>query len=125
MDATSSIETARIVVVEKDQLMQRLLVEWLEAEGYSVRVFTNCSDVAGAAPDLVIADVHMPRQGGCDKLGSVRAAWPATPLIAISGQFSGALPTASVTASAMGAKRIIAKPFARETLLAAVRDLTR
>jgi DNA-binding response OmpR family regulator len=124
VDATGTIETARIVVVEKDELMQRLLVEWLEAEGYNVRVFSSCMDITGAAPDLVIADVYMPRKGGCDKLGRVRSAWPATPLIAISGQFSGELPVASPEVREMGAKRIIAKPFARETLLSAVRDLT-
>ena len=115
---------ARIVVVEKDLLMQRLLVEWLEAEGYSVRAFTSCSQITGSAPDLVIVEVHMPRQGGCDKLGTVRSTWPATPLIAISGQFHGELPVASLAASAIGAQRIIAKPFARNTLLSAVRDLT-
>ena len=124
MDATGTIETARIVVVEKDQLMRHLLVEWLEAEGYRVRVFTSCADISGASPDLVIADVHMPRKGGCDKLGSIRAAWPAAPLIAISGQFHGELPVASLAAREIGAERIIAKPFARETLLSAVRDLT-
>ena len=124
MDATGTLETARIVVVEKDQLMQHLLVEWLEAEGYHVRVFTSCADITGTPPDLVIADVHMPRKGGCDKLGAVRAAWPATPLIAISGQFSGELPVVSLAAREMGANRIIAKPFARQALLSAVRDLT-
>jgi DNA-binding response OmpR family regulator len=124
VNATGSIETARIVVVEKDQLMQHLLVEWLEAAGYYVSVFSSCADITGAPPDVVIADVHMPRKGGCDQLGRVRAAWPATPLIAISGQFHGDLPVASLTAREIGAERIIAKPFARETLLSAVRDLT-
>lgn len=124
VDATGTPEAAHIVVVEKDPLMQRLLVEWLEAEGYQVRVFASCADIMGGPPDLVIADVHMPRKGGCDKLASVRAAWPATPLIAISGQFCGELPVASLAAREMGAKRIIAKPFARDTLLSAVRDLT-
>ena len=116
---------SRIVVVEKDRLMQRLLVEWLEADGYDVRAFSSCNDVAGAAPDLVIADVHMPRQGGCDKLGGVRAVWPGTPTIAISAQFRGELPAPSATARELGAVRVIAKPFARQTLLSAVRDLTR
>lgn len=124
MDAASGIRTTRVVVVEKDQLLQRLLVEWLEAAGYQVRAFSSCTDIAGAAPDLVIADVYMPRQGGCDKLGLVRSAWPAAPLIAISGQFSGQLQGESLAAREMGAKRIIAKPFARETLLSAVRELT-
>jgi DNA-binding response OmpR family regulator len=124
VNATGTTEMARIVVVEKDRLMQRLLVEWLEAEGYSVRAFASCTDITGGAPDLVIADVYMPRRGGCDKLAAVRAAWPAAPLIAISGQFCGELPVASLAAREIGAKRIIAKPFAREALLSAVRALT-
>jgi DNA-binding response OmpR family regulator len=124
VDPNSTIRVARIVVVEKDPLMQRLLVEWLQSEGHQVQVFSNCTDIAGAAPDLVIADVYMPRQGGCDKLGHVRTAWPSTPLIAISGQFRGGLPVASLTAREMGAKRILAKPIARRTLLSAVRELT-
>jgi len=123
MSPPDRVDVSCIVVVEKDHLMQRLLVEWLESEGYDVRAFSSCSDVAGAAPDLVIADIYMPRQGGCDKLGGVRAVWPATPLIAISCQFHGELAAPSATARELGAVRVIAKPFTRNTLLSAVRDL--
>jgi DNA-binding response OmpR family regulator len=116
---------SRIVVVERDRLMQRLLVEWLETEGYDVRAFSSCNEVTGTVPDLVIADIYMPRQDGCAKLGGVRGTWPGTPLIAISAQFRGDLPAPSATARELGAVRVIAKPFTRQILLSAVRELTR
>ena len=104
--------------------MRRLLVEWLQAAGYEVRAFSSASDAAGSAPDLVIADLYMPRQSGRQKLADVRARWPGTPLIAMSAQFHGERSALSSLARDLGAKRLIAKPCARETLLSAVRDAT-
>ena len=104
--------------------MRRLLVEWLEAAGHEVRAFSSGNAVAGPAPDLVIADVYMPRRGGRERLALVRARWPRTPLIAISAQFYDGGPAPSGVARELGARKLIAKPFARETLLSAVRDAT-
>ena len=115
----------RIVVIEADQLMRGLLVEWLEAEGYEVHAFCSASDVTGPAPDLVIADLYMPRQNGRERLADAHAKWPGTPLIAMSGQFHEPRSAPSVIARELGAKRLVAKPFARERLLSAVRDATR
>jgi CheY-like chemotaxis protein len=114
----------RVVVIEEDQLMRRLLVQWLEAAGYEAGAVATGAHATGPAPDLVIADVYMPRRGGGERLAGVRARWPGTPLIAISAQFheSGSAP--SGLARELGAKRVIAKPFTRETLLSAVRDAT-
>lgn len=104
--------------------MRRLLVEWLEAAGYEVDAFATGAHATGPAPDLVIADVYMPRRGGRERLAGVRARWPGTPLIAISAQFheNGSAP--SGLARELGAKRMIAKPFSRETLLSAARYAT-
>jgi CheY-like chemotaxis protein len=114
----------RIVVVEEDHLMRRLLVEWLEAAGHEVHAFSNASDAAGPPPDVVITDLYMPRRGGREKLAEVRTRWPGTPLIAMSGQFHEAGWAPSGVARELGAERLIAKPFARETLLSAVREAT-
>jgi DNA-binding response OmpR family regulator len=112
-----------IVVIEEDRLMRGLLAEWLSAEGYSVR---------GAAPgdagpkdrtDLVIVDVYMPRHEGAEKLRAVKAAQPDTPLIAISGQFRPGLAGSCTAAEALGVRQVIAKPFSRRELLAAVHDV--
>jgi CheY-like chemotaxis protein len=115
----------RIVVVEEDRLMRQLLVEWLEGAGYEVRAFSSGADVAGAAPDLVIVDVYMPRQGGAARLAGLRARWPETPLVATSAQVCRPGHLASPEAAReLGARRLIAKPYARDTLLAAVREAT-
>src|SRR5437899_1518027 len=57
-----------IVIIEEDKLMRELLVEWLSAEGYSVRAAaTGDAQVPGKA-DLVIVDVYMPRHEGANRL---------------------------------------------------------
>jgi len=108
-----------IVVIEDDKLMRELLVEWLSAEGYSVRTGA-AGDVQPAATHLVIVDVYMPRQEGASRMRAVRAAYPRTPLIAISGQFRSGLAGPCTAAAELGVREVIAKPFARRDLLAAV-----
>jgi CheY-like chemotaxis protein len=113
-----------IVVIEEDKLMRELLVEWLSAEGYSVR-----AAVPGDAPvpdraDVVIVDVYMPRHEGANRLRAVKAAYPETPLIAISGQFRPGLFGSCTAAATLGVRQVIAKPFTRRDLLAAVHGVT-
>ena len=112
--------TSGIVIIEEDKLMRELLVEWLSAEGYAVR-----AAVPGDAPvperaDLVIVDVYMPRHEGANRLRAVKAAYPETPLIAISGQFRSGLVGSCIAAAALGVRQVIAKPFTRRELLTAV-----
>ena len=113
---------ARIIVVEEDLLIRTLLVEWLSAEGYAVHGCARAETLADEGADLVIADVSMPRQRGAQTLRRVRAARPATPLIAISSQFRSESCGTS-TARALAVRRAIGKPFTREQLLAVVRDV--
>ena len=73
--------------------------------------------------DLVIVDVYMPRHEGAKTLRAVKAAHPETPLIAISGQFRPGLAGSCTAAEALGVRQVIAKPFSRRDLLAAVRGV--
>ena len=119
-----STPASDIVIIEEDKLMRELLVEWLSAEGYSVRaaaaggpqVPAQVSDKA----DLAIVDVYMPRHDGANRLRNVMAAYPGTPLIAISGQFRPGLDGSCAAAAWLGVRRVIAKPFTRRELLTAV-----
>jgi CheY-like chemotaxis protein len=108
-----------IVIIEEDKLMRELLVEWLSAEGYSVRAVASKDAQVRDTSDLVIVDVYMPRHEGANRLRAVKAAYPETPLIAISGQFRPGL-VGSCIAAALGVRQVIAKPFTRRELLAAV-----
>jgi len=112
-----------IVIIEEDKLMRGLLVEWLGAEGYSVRTAAPGSAQAPDKTDLVIVDVYMPRHEGADRLRTVKAAHPQTPLIAISGQFRSGLVGSCTAADTLGVRQVIAKPFSRRDLLAAVRSV--
>ena len=109
-----------IVIIEEDKLMRELLVEWLSAEGYSVRAAASGDAQGPDTADLVIVDVYMPRHEGADRLRALKAAYPATPLIAISGQFRSGLVGSCTAAAALGVRQVVAKPFTRRELLAAV-----
>ena len=112
-----------IVIIEEDKLMRGLLVEWLSAEGYSVRAATADNAQALDRADLVIVDVYMPRREGGKRLRAVKAAHPDTPLVAISGQFRPGLVGSCTAADALGVHQVIAKPFSRRDLLAAVHSV--
>ena len=112
-----------IVIIEEDKLMRGLLVEWLSAEGYSVRAAAADNGQVPHKADLVIVDVYMPRHEGAQRLRAVRAAHPETPLIAISGQFRSGLVGSCTAADALGVRQVIAKPFSRRDLLAAVHSV--
>jgi len=112
-----------IVIIEEDKLMRGLLVEWLSAEGYSVRVAALGNTQAADKVDLVIVDVYMPRYEGAKTLRAVKAVYPETSLIAISGQFRPGLVGPCTAADALGVRQVIAKPFTRHDLLAAVKDV--
>ena len=109
-----------IVIIEEDKLMRELLVEWLSAEGYSVRAAAPGDAQVSDTADAVIVDVYMPRHEGANRLRAVKAAYPETPLIAISGQFRPGLGGSSTAAEALGVRQVIAKPFTRRDLIAAV-----
>ena len=98
-------------------------MEWLSAEGYSVRAAAPGDAQAPDKADLVIVDVYMPRNEGAKTLRAVKAAYPETPLIAISGQFRSGLVGSCTAADALGVQQVVAKPFTRRDLLAAVEDV--
>ena len=112
-----------IVVIEEDKLMRELLVEWLSSEGYSVHAAAPGDVQVPDNAGLVIVDVYMPRHEGANKLRSVKAAYPGTPLIAISGQFRPGLVGSCTAAEVLGVQQVVAKPFTRRDLLAAIHSV--
>jgi DNA-binding response OmpR family regulator len=109
-----------IVIIEEDDLMRGLLHEWLTAAGYAVRKGGLHEPPAGERTDLVIVDLHMPRQSGVEVVRAVQQAHRGTPVIAISARFRSGLDRSSWAAQALGVCQLIAKPFTREDLLGAV-----
>ena len=110
-----------IVILEEDDLMRGLLEEWLTEAGYAVRRSGLDDAPAASGAGLVIIDLHSPREAGLETVRAARKAYPGAPVIAISGRFRSGLAGACAAAQALGAHAVIAKPFSRDDLLAAVR----
>ena len=112
-----------ILIYEDDDLMRALLTEWLTEAGYTVRAAAAHEGNRPGLADLVIASICMPKQAGMALVREIRAAHPATPLIALSAQFRSGLSAIGATANALGVEQVIAKPLTREDLLGAVRSI--
>jgi DNA-binding response OmpR family regulator len=116
-----------IVVIEEDALLRSLLIEWLTAEGYPVRGSEaggrRAATTTAPEPQLLIVDVFMPLGRGTERLRSACKEHPGVPVIAISGQFRPGVGSAGAAAEALRVDRVVAKPFAREVMLDAVRSL--
>jgi two-component system response regulator FlrC len=117
--------SADIVLVEDDAILRAALTDWLEAAGYGVRSAEDGSVGLAAVrfvePALVITDMQMPVMDGWAVLAEVRQRHPAVPVIAMSAHFGSGQGAAA--ALALGAARVLAKPFKRGDLLLAVAEL--
>ena len=116
----------RILVVEDEKDMNRIIVRGLESEGYLV---DSCFDgesvfdyLAGAVYDAIVLDVMMPKMDGFEVLKRMRDAKNNTPVI-----FLTAKDTVSdkVFGLDSGADDYLTKPFSFEELAARVRLITR
>jgi len=116
-----------VLVIEDDELMRTLVREWLTQAGYRVREASNgeaaIQELAEEQVALVITDMQMPRRDGAQTLHWLRQERAATPVIAMSGCFGTGRRYSREGALAMGARRVLAKPFTQAELLEAVHAL--
>ena len=67
----------RVLVVDDDQSIQRVLVQTLQLEGYEVATASDgveaLETLEGQLPDVVILDVMMPKLDGLDVLKRMRS----------------------------------------------------
>ena len=116
-----------ILVADDDVLTRGLVSDWLTEAGYQVRQADDgeaALAVLRARPvRLLITDMQMPRLSGAETLAAVRRDLPALRVIAMSAAFDSRRTPSTTTALALGARRVLSKPFARQELLAAVREV--
>ncbi len=113
----------RLLGVEDNQLMQRMMRELFEGEGYEVVVARNgreaLQEFEPHAPEVIISDIIMPVMDGWEFCEKVRSN-PATadiPFLFVTA--SREVPD-RVRGLRMGADDYITKPFSEEELLARV-----
>jgi len=109
---------ARILVVDDDPGLLRLLTIRLRAENYDVEAVENGVQALAAAtrfrPDLVISDLRMDQLDGIGLLKELQHRWPGLKVIMLTAH--GTIPDA-VQATQMGAFGFLTKPVEKQELL--------
>ena len=116
----------RILVVEDEKRLNRIISEALEDEGYSVDSCFNGLDAldyaAGADYDVIILDIMMPRMDGLEVVRRLRSGGNSTPVLFLTARDSVA---DRVTGLESGGGYYLVKPFDFQELMAVVRVMTR
>ncbi|MBS0578634.1 MAG: response regulator [Proteobacteria bacterium] len=106
----------RVLLVERDSLQRELISEWLRESG--VQILTEAT-AHGAEVDAILIDVTCQQQAH-ETLASWRSAHPRAAIVLASGRFSRSDMANDAMAARLGVTRILAKPFTRKDLWAAL-----
>ncbi len=111
----------KVLVIEDEARMRRVLQILLEGAGYAVRTAADGEEGRRLwlawGPDVVLSDVRMPRLGGMELLAFRREQGLWTPVILITAY--GSIPSA-VEAMRLGAFDYLTKPFDNRSVLQVV-----
>ena len=125
----SGVDVARIIVIEDEAAIRRLVTRILNRSGHEVREAANGRDGVAlhrADPaELVITDLFMPEQDGIETIQQIREFAPTTPILAMSGGGTRGNTDSLSDAELFGAQAVLQKPFSPDALEAAVTGLLR
>ncbi|MGH3361345.1 MAG: response regulator transcription factor [Nocardioides sp.] len=116
----------RVLVVDDDRAVRESLRRSLEFNGYDVSLATDGADalatITGAAPDVVVMDVMMPRLDGLEATRALRTAGNDVPILVLTARDAVGDRVEGLDA---GADDYLTKPFALQELLARLRAMLR
>ena len=125
MVTATAVDTAKVLVVDDEPQITRVLRTVLTSQGYQVRTAgegeTALSNFVDWHPELVITDLFMPRMDGLELCRRIRAL-STVPIIILSVKGEE---RAKVEALDVGADDYVTKPFGTDELLARVRAALR
>lgn len=112
---------ARILVIDDDPLLRRVMRRILERSGHDAMEAVDGVEgmrlVRESPPDLVVTDLLMPEKDGIETIQELRAEFPHIPIVAVSGagriEEGGPL----LDAHLYGADASLAKPFSAAELI--------
>src|SRR5205809_8083297 len=120
-----TVERSRVLVVDDEPQITRVLRTVLTSQGYQVRTAAEgeaaLSDFKEWSPELVITDLYMPHMDGVELCRRIRAL-SAVPIIVLSVKGEE---RSKVEALDSGADDYVTKPFGIDELLARVRAALR
>jgi CheY-like chemotaxis protein len=84
---------AKLLVVEDNAALGKILTVVLASSGYRVRWatdgFSALTELRTDTPEILLSDLNMPRMSGFELLSIVRRRFPAIRVVATSGAYSG------------------------------------
>jgi CheY-like chemotaxis protein len=115
---------ARILVVDDDSALRRLVTTVLERRHFTVAEAANGGEALAVLSrgdnfDLVITDIIMPEIEGLELMRRIRELHPNSKIMAVSGG-GGPLMSYTQLAKELGADEVLAKPFTPTELVAVV-----
>lgn len=119
-------DQSRILVIDDDPDMLRLVEAMLVAEGYHVltassgRKGLELAEMSRGAVDLLLTDVVMPEMRGEDVALAFRRSYPATRVLFMSAYLK---PSTERYGAAYGPVDFLIKPFTTAKLLGAVKKI--
>jgi len=117
----------KILIIEDDVDLRRMLTRLLEREEFTVLEANNgleANEILDyTEPNLVITDIIMPDQDGIGTINYIRNKLPGTKIIAISGGGKMISVDYLKIASMLGAQYTFKKPFSNRELVDKVREL--
>ena len=124
-ESTAAAVRPVLLIVDDDQELCTLLVEYLVPEGFVVQILGNgaaaLERLAHAPPDLVVLDVMLPELSGFEVLRRIRAN-SAVPVIMLTARGEE---VDRVVGLEMGADDYLPKPFSPRELVARIKAVLR
>lgn len=112
----------RVLIVDDEASLRTLLTRALTREGYEVEAAASITELRahfnGTAPDVVLLDWKLPDGDGIEILPGLKAQWPETQVIILTGMGTF---DAAVEATKRGAFHFLGKPFQAEVLSSLLR----
>jgi two-component system OmpR family response regulator len=123
---TAKTPTARILVVDDEDVLREMLGDALRLSGFEVLEAADGSKalavLQGGKVDLIISDVNMPGMDGYEMLSHLRAQGDETPAIMLTARRERADVTKGLK---LGADDYVTKPFGLEELILRVNAVLR
>lgn len=112
---------AHIVVIDDDAQFREMLVQMLRQDGHRVAVAADGEEglrlIAKEKPELIITDILMPKKDGMDVIFELLRADSRIPVVAVSGGRRAITAEFNLdSATLLGARAVLAKPFTRSDL---------